>query len=234
MTIFPLGDGAALIRLGDTIGEAVHRRVRAAQARLGAHSIRGITEVVPGMASIAVHYDSTRLPDPPFEHLRTALLAALHGALEGGEGDVLPPPARLVEIPVRYGGEHGPDLDDVARHHGLSTDEVVRLHAGADYLVYMLGFAPGFPYLGGLPERLATPRLATPRGRVPAGSVGLGGAQTGIYPLESPGGWRIIGRTPLRLFTPESPESPTLLRMGDRVRFRAVTPAEFSALERGA
>ena len=128
------------------------------------------------------------------------------------------PPGRLVEVPVRYGGEFGPDLDDVARHAGLTADEVVRLHAGAEYAVYMVGFSPGFPYLAGLPERLAMPRLDSPRQAVPIGSVGIGGRQTGIYPVESPGGWRIIGRTSLRLFTPEA-DPPTLFQLGDRVRF---------------
>jgi KipI family sensor histidine kinase inhibitor len=125
-----------------------------------------------------------------------------------------------VEIPVAYGGANGPDLDAVAELTGHTPDEVVAMHSGAEYLVYFLGFSPGFPYLGGLPESIAAPRLETPRRRVPAGSVAIGGQQTGVYPIASPGGWRIIGRTPLRLFDPGA-DPPVLLRMGDHVRFVA-------------
>ena len=134
----------------------------------------------------------------------------------------------MIEIPVSYGGEHGPDLQEVAQHCGLAVTEVMALHAKADYLVHAIGFAPGFPYLGGLPEKLHAPRRTTPRLSVPAGSVGIGGAQTGIYPLVTPAGWQIIGCTPLLLFRPNEAE-PTLLRVGDRVKFRAITPEEFAA-----
>ena len=123
-----------------------------------------------------------------------------------------------MDIPVRYGGADGPDLDGVAYHAGLDADAVVRMHADAEYTVHMIGFAPGFPYLAGLPPQLATPRRASPRARVPAGSVGIAGSQTGIYPLSTPGGWRLIGRTDARLFRPAH-EPPTLLAVGDRVRF---------------
>jgi inhibitor of KinA len=137
---------------------------------------------------------------------------------------VAPPTGKVVEVPVLYGGEFGPDLDDVARRTELTTDDVVRLHSLAEYTVYMIGFAPGFPFLAGLPEQLAVPRRDSPRLAVPAGSVAIGGRQTGIYPLSTPGGWRIIGRTSLRLFRPEV-EPPTLLELGDRVRFvRTTTP----------
>ncbi|MCX6630649.1 MAG: 5-oxoprolinase subunit PxpB, partial [Candidatus Solibacter sp.] len=135
-----------------------------------------------------------------------------------------PPEPRHIEIPVRYGGEFGPDLSDVARHTGLTEERVVQLHSAAEYLVYFVGFATCFPYLGGLPPELATPRLAAPRKHVPVGSVAIGGAQAGIYPLASPGGWRLIGRTRLLLFDP-SACPPPLLRMGDRVRFVPVTEA---------
>jgi KipI family sensor histidine kinase inhibitor len=123
-------------------------------------------------------------------------------------------------VPVRYGGPDGPDLEEVARRTGHTPAEVVHIHSGAEYTVHMIGFTPGFPYLAGLPEALAVPRLESPRTTVPAGSVAIGGRQTGIYPLESPGGWRIIGRTTLQLFTPET-DPPTLLQLGDRVRFVA-------------
>jgi len=134
------------------------------------------------------------------------------------ESDALEPESRTIDIPVIYGGEAGPDLPDVARHTGLTQKQVVELHASIDYVVWFLGFQPGFPYLGGMPENLATPRRAEPRVRVPAGSVAIGGAQTGIYPLETPGGWNLIGRTELPLFTPSLSE-PVLLRPGDTLRF---------------
>jgi KipI family sensor histidine kinase inhibitor len=137
-----------------------------------------------------------------------------------------PVPVRTVEIPVCYGGDFGPDLPDVARHTGLAAERVVELHAAADYLVYFVGFSTCFPYLGGLPPVLATPRLSAPRKHVPVGSVAIGGGQAGIYPLASPGGWRLIGRTSLRLFDPQG-SPPPLLRMGDRVRFVPVPEGRF-------
>jgi KipI family sensor histidine kinase inhibitor len=137
----------------------------------------------------------------------------MSGPPKGGELQ-----CRLIEIPVRYGGADGPDLEDVARHTGLTPEGVIERHASVEYLVYFLGFSPGFPYLGGMPAELATPRLSTPRKRVPAGSVAIGGAQTGIYSVESPGGWRLIGHTPLPLFDP-SHHPPAFLQMGDSIRF---------------
>ncbi len=201
-------DRGLLVRFGSEISLEAHRRVlRATRALAG---IRGVVNLHPAYASVLVDFDP-RLAVA--EELQDAVEQALAQAEETD-----PEPPRLVEVPVRYGGEDGPDLADVARHHGLAPERVIELHAGADYLVYFLGFSPGFPYMGGLPAELATPRLAAPRKVVPAGSVAIGGSQTGIYPLASPGGWRIIGRTPARLFRPEDAE-PTLLRMGDRVKF---------------
>ena len=139
------------------------------------------------------------------------------------------PESRRIEIPVCYDEELGPDLNDVARHSHLTVGEVVQRHSSTEYLVYFLGFSPGFPYMGNMPKELATPRMGTPRRLVPAGSVAIGGHQTGIYPVASPGGWRIIGRTPIKLFRPEEPE-PTLLQMGDLVRFKAIDKNEFHQL----
>lgn len=137
---------------------------------------------------------------------------------------------RIVSIPVLYGGEVGPDLEYVAKHHGISPEEVIQIHSKNDYLVYMIGFAPGFPYLGGLDERIATPRKKTPRLQIAAGSVGIAGNQTGVYPLETPGGWQIIGRTPRKLFLPnQSP--PTLLQSGDTIRFVPITPEEYKVYQ---
>jgi KipI family sensor histidine kinase inhibitor len=213
------GEGGLLVELGEGIDPAVNARVHALARALREAVPAGVQEVVPSYRSLLVVFDPLRLG-------RAALEAEVTRAARGLEG-APPPAARLVTVPVCYGGEHGPDLPDVAKHAGLSEEEVVRLHAGATYLVYLVGFTPGFPYLGGLPPRLATPRLATPRRTLPAGSVAIGGAQAGIYPVESPGGWRLVGRTPLRLFDAAS-EAPFLLAPGDRVRFEAIAPAAFA------
>ena len=223
-----LGDRALLIHLGDAIDEQTHRLVRTVCARLSEHPVPGMTELVPAFASVAVHYEPSAVPNgdesPP--HARFA--AAIESALRNLGDESIPPP-RAVEIPVCYGNEFGPDLEEVGRQHDLTPDEVVRLHSGASYRVYMLGFAPGFAYMGGLPEAIATPRRTEPRTAVPAGSVGIGGSQTGVYPLTLPGGWRLIGRTPVRLFD-AARQPPTLLSVGDVVRFRAVSPTEYREL----
>jgi inhibitor of KinA len=234
MRVVPLGDRALLIQLGSAIDEETHRQVRAVSARLASHPPPGLIELVPAFASVGVHYDPARVPND-----RTGLgrgvarsayvrfAEAVHAALTN-LGDEPLPASRTFEIPVRYGGDEGPDLAVVANAHGLTVEEVVQLHTGASYRVYMLGFAPGFAYLGGLPAVLATPRRDEPRTVVPAGSVGIGGSQTGIYPLVSPGGWQIIGRTSVSLFDPRR-TPPTLLAMGDVVRFRAIGPDEPAA-----
>lgn len=237
MRFTPLGDRAVTITIGERIDEATHRTVRAVCARLTERPVAGVLELVPAFASVVVHYDPLRVPpcvpprDPrmrvpelahPYERFISMLSATLHDLRAAA-----PAPSRLVEIPVLYGGEGGPDLEEVARHHALDADSVVRMHAAGDYLVHMVGFAPGFAYLGGLAPELATPRRDVPRTHVPAGSVGIGGAQTGVYPVDSPGGWRIIGRTMLRMF--DAARSPaSLLQVGDRVRFRVVTAEEAS------
>ncbi len=168
-----------------------------------------VVEAIPGMNNITVV-----LREP--QSLALDAIERLQRWWE--ESEALEPDSRAIDIPVVYGGAHGPDLDDVARHSGLTPQQVVELHASVDYVVWFLGFQPGFPYLGGLPESLITPRRAEPRLLVPAGSVGIGGAQTGIYPLATPGGWQLIGRTSLKLFDPAKNE-PVLLRPGDTVRF---------------
>lgn len=211
----PLGDAAVLVRLGDAIDETTHVRVRRAFARLlELPAELGSTEVVPAFTTVAVHFDLARNP----YHVVAAAVAA---RLQDLEAEPLPE-ARLVTVPVRYGGGNGPDLEYVARYAGLTPAEVVRRHAAGDYLVHMIGFAPGFPYLGGLDPQLACPRRDSPRTHVPAGSVGIGGTQTGIYPFDSPGGWQLIGRTDLVLFD-AAREPVSLLAAGDRVRFVEVT-----------
>lgn len=201
-------DHSLLISLGERISPAIHQHVL--RLTLLLRGRREILNLHPGYASVLLTFDPLKIPHAALEELVRDLLA--------DAGQLEPPPARTVEIPVRYGGECGPDLAEVARLNGLAPEEVVRIHSSADYLVYFLGFAPGFPYLGGMPESIAAPRLAAPRKLVAAGSVAIGGSQTGIYPAASPGGWRIIGRTPLELFRPDR-EPLTLLEMGDRVRF---------------
>lgn len=172
---------------------------------------------VPGIRNLNPAYASVLVSFNPLETDAAELAARIGEAAAAADEESLSEP-RLIEVPVEYGGDAGPDLEEVAKFHGIPPTEVVALHSSADYLVYFLGFSPGFPYLGGMPEAIATPRLARPRRQVPAGSVAIGGSQTGIYPVASPGGWRIIGRTPLELFNPNR-NPPVLLGIGDRLRF---------------
>jgi inhibitor of KinA len=207
--IRPASDRSLLVSFGDAITLEAHREVRRLLCTFQERP-RGILNLHPAFASVLIDFDPRRRTQDEIAALVRDRLAV--------------PPSqsaddtRLIEIPVCYGGELGPDLAGVAEHAGLTAEQVVDLHASASYLVYFLGFSPGFPYLGGLPPKLAIPRLPAPRKRVPAGSVAIGGNQTGVYPMESPGGWRIIGRTPVRLFDLEA-TPPALLRAGDTVRF---------------
>ncbi len=208
--IGPAGDAAILIHFGDEIDIATNLRVHAVDARLRSQRRPGIVETVPAYATLLVHYDPLQLT---YEETRDWLKGELDQAKE-----LAARTPRRVEVPVRYGAEYGLDLQFVATYHHATTAEIVRLHTANDYTVFMMGFTPGFPYMGKLDEALVTPRLETPRTRVPAGSVGIAGAQTGIYPIESPGGWRIIGQTLLHLFDLSASE-PFLFAPGDSVRF---------------
>ncbi|MGN7471203.1 5-oxoprolinase subunit PxpB [Brevibacillus sp. SAFN-007a] len=215
---FPLGDSGIVVKLGDTIDQTTQQNVQALADHLEQHPLPGMVEFVPGYTSVTVYYDPVSWYDPreadsPYDRFKARLARQLVSIR--AEEQSAP---RLIEIPVCYGGVFGPDLPDVAAYHGMTPDEVIRIHSGQEYLVHMIGFAPGFPYLGGLDKRLATPRRQSPRTAIAPGSVGIGGEQTGVYPIESPGGWHIIGRTPERLFRPEE-QPPSLLRAGDRVRF---------------
>lgn len=225
MRIDPLGDRALIVELGGGVDAATLERVRTAVMRIDTARIAGVTDVVPGYTSIAVHYDPLVVSAAVTAGARDSspgarMRDALARALTAGRPPRAETEPATVEIPVRYGGEQGPDLAYVAEAHGMTEAEVVAAHTRPTYVVHLIGFVPGFPYLGGLDPRLATARRATPRTAVPAGSVGIGGEQTGVYPLESPGGWHLIGRTALSLFDPAR-ERPALLRIGDRVRFRA-------------
>jgi len=224
-SIEPLGETMLLLRFGERVDEAVNAKVHAAAHTLRRVDMPGLVDVIPSYATLALRYDAAfwagRDGTPAWEHLAGALRAvfATPPRVDDAAG-------RLVEVPTRYDGA---DLDAVAAHARLSIDDVVARHVGAEYRVAMLGFAPGFPYLLGLDRALHMPRRAQPRLRVPAGSVAIGGAQTGIYPRELPGGWQLIGRTPLRLFDALA-DPPALLAPGDRVRFRAIGDDEFDAL----
>jgi KipI family sensor histidine kinase inhibitor len=220
------GDAGLVVELGSEIDAAVNDRVVALAAALEAMGLPGIRECVPTYRSLLVQYDPVTLP-------RTDLIAAVEGCW---------PPTPLAgsarthwRVPVLYGGEAGEDLPAVAALHGLSEEEVVRLHSGASYRVYMLGFAPGFAYLGGLPERIHTSRRADPRAQTPPGSISIGGQQAAISPpLPIPSGWHLLGRTPVRSYDPARSAMPFLFAPGDIVRFEPVSALDYATLRAAA
>ena len=216
--ILAAGDQAVLIEFGEEIKPAISRRIQAFTQRASQHRIPGIGELVPSYCTVLIYYDPS--------DLSFSQAASWAGEfLSSGSVEVESTP-KIKEVPVLYGGSSGPDINFVAEHNGISVEEVIRFHTGQTYLVYVVGFSPGFTAMGTVPEKIQAPRLPTPRTRVPAGSVGIGGVQTGIYPIESPGGWRLIGRTPLRLFdlnwTP-----PSRFQAGDYARFYSIGEEEF-------
>lgn len=218
--ILPAGDCALVVEFGNEINEALNRKVQCLNEKVAAAHIKGIVETVPTFRSLMVTYDPSEIS---FDKLKKELAGISVEESAGQETS-----HHVVEIPVCYGGSYGEDLKDVAAHAGLTEEEVIKLHSSVDYNIYMLGFLPGFPYLGGLDPKLFTPRLDNPRTKIPEGSVGIGGEQTGIYPLESPGGWRLIGRTPLKLYDPDR-EQPFLYQAGDYIRFVPITAEEYEA-----
>jgi KipI family sensor histidine kinase inhibitor len=226
--IEPLGESALLLRFGNGLDDATNARVHAASAMLQAAQLPGIVDLVPAYATLALHFDPLAWIDAHGDAAE-AIAAAVRAVLDAPPDMARRSAPRVVQIPVCYGGDAGPDLDVLARRAGLDPDEAIARHAAGNYRVAMIGFAPGFPYLLGLDSTLAMPRRATPRTRVPAGSVAIGGVQTGIYPSELPGGWHLIGRTPLRLFDPHR-DPPSLLVPGDRVRFVPIGRDEFVEL----
>ncbi|MGI6345022.1 MAG: 5-oxoprolinase subunit PxpB [Bacillota bacterium] len=219
--IAPVGDSALLVELGRSIDPTLQAAVSALEQAISREPHPAIIEWVPTYCSLMVYYNPLQVS---YQELASWLEQRCQRLEQTG-----PIQRRLVTLPVLYGGEMGPDLAAVAQHCRLSEQEVIALHKEPDYLVYMLGFLPGFPYLGGLPRQLATPRLSTPRTLVPAGSVGIADRQTGVYPLASPGGWQLIGRTPLRLYDATRPQ-PFLLAAGDLLRFRAINAAEYAEI----
>jgi KipI family sensor histidine kinase inhibitor len=218
--IVPFGDAAVFVELGDRVDVALAERAQEIAAAIDDRrgDTPGLGRPVPAHASVLVPFDPLVLDLEAVTAIVAGHAGERPGRATGAEDRVGSPEASPVEIVVRYGGDDGPDLDEVADRHDLRPTDVVELHAGAAYRVLFLGFAPGFAYLGGLPATLVTPRKATPRARVPAGSVGIAGEQTGVYPLSMPGGWQLIGRTETR-FWDAGRASPALLRPGDRVRF---------------
>lgn len=218
----PLGDAAVQIILGDQIDPAINRRVHTLCGALNAQKISGVLELVPAYASLTVFYR-------PHQICYRELCEKI-STVGSGSAQKVSPSTRVVTLPVLYGGAHGPDLEFVAEHAKFSAAEVIAAHTRPAYLIYMLGFVPGFPYLGGLDPRIAVPRLDSPRKQVAPGSVGIGGSQTGIYPLAAPGGWRLIGQTPVRLFDPQK-STPAALTAGNYIRFRAIDSGEYIQLE---
>jgi len=220
----PFGDSALLIEFGDAISLEVNRKVIALSEVIEKAEIRGVEELVPTYRSLLVRYNPLKMT---YEQL-VFRIKDLEKALKEVSPEIK---GRKITIPVAYGGEFGPDLGCVAQYHGLTEEQVVKLHSEREYRVYMVGFVAGFPYLGEVPDEIATPRLETPRLKVPAGSVGIAEKQTGIYPCEAPGGWRIIGRTPLKLFD-HLQQPPALLKAGDTVKFKPISEKDFKTIEK--
>ena len=214
------GDSALVIEFGNEISVDINKKIRKMMDDSKKENIDGIVELVPTYCSLLINYDVLKID---YNTLVEKLKTFLNNDLETAEGEEV----TLVEIPTLYNDEVGPDLSYVAEHNKLSKEEVIKIHTGTDYLVYMLGFMPGFTYLGGMSEKIATPRLESPRLQIYPGSVGIAGKQTGMYPSMSPGGWRIIGRTPLKLYNPDS-DTPVYISSGDYVRYVSISEEEYN------
>ncbi|MET3575002.1 5-oxoprolinase subunit PxpB [Bhargavaea ullalensis] len=218
-----LGDSAVAVTAGEQAGEETTAAVRAIAEAVGRAALPEVTDVIQAYVNVTVCYDASG--GVTLEEMKERLCDILKDVQPAS-----PETGRTVEIPVCYGGEFGPDLPFVAEHNGLTEEEVIKIHSAGSYDVKMIGFAPGFPFLGGLDERIAAPRRPSPRLEIPARTVGIAGSQTGVYPIGTPGGWQLIGRTPVDLFLPGE-EIPSLLRPGDRVTFRPITQEEFDRKE---
>lgn len=216
------GDTSLCAEFGNEISEEINAKIRGFNILLKESKLPGIVETIPTYRSLMIHYDPGKIS---YKGL-VKKLEALSEKLD----TVVIPPSEVLEIPVLYGGEEmGPDLKFVAEHAGISEEEAIKLHSEPEYLIYMLGFTPGFTYLGGLNDKLETPRLKTPRVRIPAGSVGIAGKQTGTYPIDSPGGWQLIGRTPVKMYDPDRAE-PILPKAGQYIKFRPIDRAEYDKI----
>jgi len=218
----PAGDSAIIIKAGNEISVEINRTIKTLLARIEKENIAGITDFIPSYNELMICYNPAITS---LEKLK-AKIVALEADIENSKLSE----SNTKEVPVLYGGDYGPDLEDVAKHNNLSPEDVIRIHSSAEYLVYMLGFTPGFCYLGGMDQRIAMPRKETPRLKIPEGAVGIADQQTGIYPIESPGGWQLIGQTPLKLF--DAHRKPEFLfNMGDTLRFIPVTKEEFQRIK---
>lgn len=228
INIYPLGDRAILIEFGTQIHDSYYSYITSLVHLLESQPFPGFIECIPSYTTVTIIYEPyAYLHSPsPFYEIKKFLLEKIDQLTIDSQNQT-----RHITIPVCYGGEWGPDLSYVATYHGISEEEVIHIHSNAYYQVYMLGFSPGFPYIGGMPKKISTPRKSTPRLKIPSGSVGIGGEQTGIYPLETPGGWNIIGQTPFILFQPKQ-MPPTLLQRGDQVTFVPITQEEFVKIQR--
>lgn len=216
--IYTAGDSSVLIQFGQEIAPEINAKITAFVHLMRAQHVEGVTDIIPAFTSLLINYDP-RVTSYQTLKNRLVKLIRLDVSKEASA-------SRIFEIPVCYGGTYGPDLDHIAEHAGLTPQEVIDIHCSRDYLIYMLGFLPGFSYLGGLDERIHTPRLANPRIKIPAGSVGIGGSQTGIYPLDSPGGWQLLGLTPVKTYDPNR-EIPILFEAGDYIRFVPVSEKNY-------
>ncbi|MBY0028744.1 5-oxoprolinase subunit PxpB [Priestia aryabhattai] len=233
--ISPLGDSALVITFGDSIQYDIHKQIKTCKDSIELNPFPGFIECVPAFTNLTIFYNPLEVVAAvkkkekkefvsPFEVVSSFLQSKLENEQTEKKLD-----HRTVSIPVCYGGEYGPDLEYVARHHNLTPEEVISIHSEGEYLAYMIGFAPGFPFLGGLSEKIATPRRPSPRTSIPAGSVGIAGMQTGVYPISTPGGWQLIGQTPIKLFLPEQ-NPPSLLQAGDIVKFEPISKEEYQEL----
>ena len=222
-TISPVGDRAISIDFGQVIDPTINRHIRQTIERIKALQLDGIIELVPTYCALLVEYDAML-------YSYSEICNIIEPTLEEGMTNTTNELVTVVEVPTVYGGEFGPDLSFVASHNHLNEDEVISIHSGTDYLVYMLGFIPGFTYLGGMNPRIATPRLSSPRTLIPAGSVGIAGEQTGTYPSDSPGGWQIIGRTPVTMYDMSKAQA-ALLKAGDYVRYVPIDESEFHRIK---
>ncbi|CAM3211878.1 5-oxoprolinase subunit PxpB [Filibacter tadaridae] len=231
--IKPLGDSALIVQLGEGINPSIHKNVKELAILLDASPFNGYIESVPAYTSLTVYYNpyivhqsiKSVLINTSFQYVSVYMEDLVLQIGKQALSD-----EKHVTIPVLYGGKYGPDLEYVANFHGLTTEEVIRIHSENEYLVYMIGFAPGFPFMGGMDERIATPRKESPRTAIVPGAVGIAGMQTGVYPLETPGGWQIIGQTPINLFLPDV-WPPTLLQSGYKIRFKPISSGEYEYLK---
>jgi KipI family sensor histidine kinase inhibitor len=216
------GDSSLLVEFGDEICPEINQKISATVQLLKKQQVEGVVDLIPAFCSLLINYDPRVIS---FEEISQRVQGILKVDVKAGTRK-----KKIYEIPVCYGGAYGPDIETIASHAGLSVEEVIRIHASRDYLIYMLGFLPGFCYLGGLDERIHTPRLSNPRIKISAGSVGIGGSQTGIYPLDSPGGWQLMGMTPVKTYDP-SRDTPILVEAGDYIRFVPIDEAEFQRIK---